>query len=319
MDNRKWEANASGTPPTPLASPSIGYPTKGNPIGAVPATKPGEWMWYALTEELRNVILEGGLTPNDTVTQVRDAIIALIKARGNKVVRVASTAAINLAAPGANIDGVAMVAGDSFLEKNHATLALRGIYIWNGAAVPATRATWADVGTELFSGVTIHVREGTVNADTNWQLISPNTENPVIGTDGLTFQQTNGQTIPSATETIQGIAEIATQAETNAGTDDSRFVTPLKLLNSALIGVGQTWQDVTGSRVLGTTYTNSTGKPIQVLFNGSLDASTLTINGTGYGMNDGTAFAFISFIVPNGGTYSLSGASSTVTRWLELR
>ena len=33
----------------------------------------------------------------------------------------------------------------------------------------------------------------------------------------------------AATETVQGIAEIATQAETDAGSDDTRFVTPLKL------------------------------------------------------------------------------------------
>lgn len=32
-----------------------------------------------------------------------------------------------------------------------------------------------------------------------------------------------------ATETLKGTAEIATQAETNAGTDDERLVTPLKL------------------------------------------------------------------------------------------
>lgn len=32
-----------------------------------------------------------------------------------------------------------------------------------------------------------------------------------------------------ATETVMGVAEIATQAETNAGTDDQRIVTPLKL------------------------------------------------------------------------------------------
>lgn len=33
----------------------------------------------------------------------------------------------------------------------------------------------------------------------------------------------------AATETLSGIAEIATQAEVNTGTDDTRFVTPLKL------------------------------------------------------------------------------------------
>ena len=34
-----------------------------------------------------------------------------------------------------------------------------------------------------------------------------------------------------ATETVLGIAEIATQAETDAGTDDLRYITPLKLAN----------------------------------------------------------------------------------------
>ena len=40
--------------------------------------------------------------------------------------------------------------------------------------------------------------------------------------------------IPSATETLEGTAEIATQAETNTGVDDTRFITPLKL--STFIG-----------------------------------------------------------------------------------
>lgn len=35
--------------------------------------------------------------------------------------------------------------------------------------------------------------------------------------------------LDQATETVAGIAEIATQVETNAGTDNTRFVTPLKL------------------------------------------------------------------------------------------
>lgn len=37
------------------------------------------------------------------------------------------------------------------------------------------------------------------------------------------------QIIPSATESTKGVAEIATQAEVTTGTDDTRFVTPLKL------------------------------------------------------------------------------------------
>jgi hypothetical protein len=146
-----------------------------------------------IQEELANLVEGAGaaLNPADR-TQVLIAIQALINKSNNErdykaSVRVASTAAINLAAPGANIDGVAMVAGDRFLEKDNATLANRGIYIWNGAAVPATRALDADTGAELNGGAIIPVDEGTVNADTNWQLTNDGVV--TIGTTSLTFSQ----------------------------------------------------------------------------------------------------------------------------------
>ena len=44
-------------------------------------------------------------------------------------------------------------------------------------------------------------------------------------------------TVPPASETVAGIAELATQAEVDLGTDDERIVTPLKLI-SLLTGGG---------------------------------------------------------------------------------
>lgn len=188
MDLRVYEADAIATPPSAPASPSTGYPTNGNPLAAQNATEPGDYWFYQLSEEMRALILEGGLTPDHTsLTQLRDAIKNIVKGGDYKAsVRVASTAAINLAAPGANIDGVAMVAGDRFLEKDNATLADRGIYIWNGAAVPATRALDADSGAEFNGGAIIPVEQGTVNADTNWQVTNDGVV--TIGVTGLTFK-----------------------------------------------------------------------------------------------------------------------------------
>lgn len=92
-------------------------------------------------------------------------------------------------------------------------------------------------------------------------------------------------------------------------------------------GIGQTFTNVTGSRVAGTLYTNSTGKPIavyvtanssavggfiQVSVNSVVVASVVspqTIAGIGPG----------SIIVPAGATYQVNVGSATLAIWYELR
>ena len=77
MDNRALLSGASGSPPSVLGSPSVGFPTGGNPSTATPPSNQGAFWHYALGEELRAVIVAGGLTPaQGTLTQLRDAIQA---------------------------------------------------------------------------------------------------------------------------------------------------------------------------------------------------------------------------------------------------
>lgn len=58
-------------------------------------------------------------------------------------------------------------------------------------------------------------------------VLIANKDNPNVNTTtDWVILQTN---VDQATETVPGIAEIATQAETNTGTDDTKIVTPLKL------------------------------------------------------------------------------------------
>jgi hypothetical protein len=85
MEPRAYNSGTSESPPPVPASPSIGYPTSGDPSSAQPATVPGPYRDYAIGEEIRNVILEAGLTPNITdLTQLQQAI-ALIS-QGTKSV-----------------------------------------------------------------------------------------------------------------------------------------------------------------------------------------------------------------------------------------
>lgn len=138
--------------------------------------------------------------------------------------RAASTVNVTLATPGAAIDGVTLAASDRILLKNQTTQTENGIYVWNGAATPATRALDASTFDEL-ENATISIDEGTANSGTTWRQTQVN---GTIGANNVLFAAF-GTSAPSASETVQGIIEIATQAETNTGTDDTRAITPLKL------------------------------------------------------------------------------------------
>ena len=85
---------------------------------------------------------------------------------GNKSpVRVASTANVTIASPGGTIDGVAMGANNRVLLKNQSTASENGLWVWNGAATPMTRAQDMDASAELMGGILVNVQEGTANAD----------------------------------------------------------------------------------------------------------------------------------------------------------
>ena len=95
------------------------------------------------------------------------------------------------------------------------------------------------------------------------------------------------------------------------------------------LGFGQTWTNVKTSpgRVLGTTYTNSTGRPIMVSFDISSSsgsyATNVTVNGLvitqlGAVSNIGAYFSS-TFIVPAGNTYVVSNTGGALDNWTELR
>ena len=116
------------------------------------------------------------------------------------------------------------------------------------------------------------------------------------------------------------VANTYTKAETDNGLSFKANTADLKE-----IGVGQTWQDLTASRVLGTTYTNSTGKPIQLAIDiavpgGAISTLTIGANTFFYRGATGTGVSHtIELIVQNGVTYNLSSSNTILNKWSELR
>lgn len=91
-----------------------------------------------------------------------------------------------------------------------------------------------------------------------------------------------------------------------------------------VLGVDQTWQTFSSSsRVLGTTYTNSTGKPIQISYtsNGTFIGYTVLVTVDGVQIASPSVYSnsiHVSFIVPASSTYSISG-TGIFGAWAELR
>jgi len=90
---------------------------------------------------------------------------------------------------------------------------------------------------------------------------------------------------------------------------------------SAIFGVGQTWQNMTGSRSSGSTYTNSTGKVIFVF------VTTNSDNGSSFSVGGGVIGKTASYAttsgapipVQAGATYSFTLGSGSITLWYEFR
>ena len=174
-------------------------------------------------ESRKPIINAAPATANGEVVVFEQLNAAIEAVAWKDNVRVASVANVTVSAPGASLDGIALTSGDRILLRNQTTQTENGIYIFNGAATPATRAIDANTFDELESAI-VTVDEGT-NAGTTWRQTQVN---GVLGTNNVIFTSF-GSGVAQASETNAGIAQIATQAQTDAGTDDLKIVTPLKL------------------------------------------------------------------------------------------
>ena len=161
----------------------------------------------------------------------------------------------------------------------------------------------------LPTGTDTLVGKATTDTLTNKTVTAPVLSGTVTGT--YTLGGTPTLTAPALGTPASGVLTNCT------GTANS--------LNAGL-GVNQTWQNVTASRAFGTTYTNSTGKPILVViafsYPGAGAAGEFTVAGVliQFGQVNSAYIQLASgtAIVPAGATY-VHSTTTTIYQWLELR
>ena len=103
--------------------------------------------------------------------------------------RVATTANIDLAAPGAAIDGVTLSNGDRVLVWKQTNASQNGVYTFNGAAAAMTRVDDLDTGAE-FPSAALFVSAGASWGDT--AFVCTNDTAPAVGSDNIEFVQFTG-------------------------------------------------------------------------------------------------------------------------------
>lgn len=129
--------------------------------------------------------------------------------------------------------------------------------------------------------------------------------------------------IPAASTSAAGAVKL-NNTLTSTRTTEALTAAQGKVLNDQAFGVGQIWQDVKSSRISGTTYTNTTGRPIEVFIEvSSADVETHSIEVGGVILCSGDwgitgMKPNVSFTVPAEATYKFTSTTS-ILRWSELR
>ena len=103
--------------------------------------------------------------------------------------RVATTANVDLSAPGAAIDGVTLSNGDRVLVWKQTNASQNGVYTFNGAAAAMTRVDDLDTGAEFLSAA-LFVSAGASWGDTGF--VCTNDTAPAVGSDNIEFVQFTG-------------------------------------------------------------------------------------------------------------------------------
>ncbi|WP_085919103.1 gp53-like domain-containing protein [Halomonas sp. CSM-2] len=212
MVDRVYQRNTSDSAPQPPTDPSIGYPTGGNPAQGVPATIPGPYWYHMITESLRRVVVEAGLTPDHQ--ELDQVVSALTRLTARNVTTITASGSPK-----------ALTVADAGLVLIDATSGAVSITLPSAVSNPGVSYRIVRTDTANANAVTITPDDtDTIEAEENLSIVVGDSRN--IESDGEADWK---RSEPVASETLQGMLKVATQALVDAGDDDATVVTPKKM------------------------------------------------------------------------------------------
>lgn len=168
------------------------------------------------TNRIQNLPAPEG--PSDAV-RLQDLDSAVSGLKDKRACRVATQANINLASPGAAIDGITLAANDRILVKAQSAPEGNGIYFWSGPTTPLTRSIQSSTAELLEQAITV-VEEGT-NAGTSWRQTSVNF---VLGVGAINWVPF-GVSAPPASTGTSGTVTLAAQSQVDSGPNSDNVIT----------------------------------------------------------------------------------------------
>ena len=205
-------------------------------------------------------------------------------------------------------------------NSNNPNSNMSGWRVYNGSGFIVDNLTTND------SAKALSAAQGKVLQDNKLEANKVGAANGVASLDANT--KVPIAQLPNASTTAIGAVQL-NNTLTSVSTAQAATAAQAKVLNDQAFGVGQTWQDVTSSRAVGATYTNITGRPIQLLISCSDTAGQVDVefyvDGSSiltqrYDVSGSYGTANISVIIPSGSTYRLTlSGGAAIVKWSELR
>jgi len=296
--------------------------------------------WYVLLTYGQNTISASNITPVAAApflnlklpyaagTQISNTFTQSQTIQGSLGVGGTVTAAGEQINGNSNVTGNQTVGGNEQINGN----AIVSGTISSSGSIPFRSTGYETTGLTIGWNFTDYTGEvdfllGPQGGSGGLNIYQLNSSGAMVSTTPIAALSGNGSLTLQGGLSVAGTTTLNTTTVPNATA--SANPVPLGQLNSLIPVLFSSFNNVTGSRVFGTTYTNSTGKPMLVAIEASFGTGganvgwTMYINGAvaggaGLSGSGGSHTSTVSVMVPSGATYEAAWFGATGTfNWTE--